>query len=55
MMWRPLRNNATGVESRKGVWWIVGQVVYALWVSAFSNIFSLVGKGRVSGVLVSLS
>ena len=55
MMWRPLRTNATGVEGRKETWWKMGQVVYALWVSASANILSLAGKGRVFGVFVSLS
>ena len=55
MMWRPLRINATGVEGRKGAWWKMGQVAYALWVSTSANILSLAGRGRVLGVFVSLS
>ena len=55
MIWRPLRTNATGIDGRKGAWWKVGQVVYALWVSASANILSLAGRGTISGVLVSPS
>ena len=42
MMWRPLRTNATGAEGKKGDWWKMGQVVYALWVSASANIIIII-------------